>query len=104
MLKIVRAVLHHVHEGRKDPAQLGLVHLGTFVLLFLSGPYLKREEGKEVEEESHQTQLGSALTRSTGERDFSVALNAPLTSKSLLDLPPLHQGTHADELVLVIYR
>ncbi len=73
-LTLVRAVLHYLHEGRKDPAQLGLVHLGTFVLLFLSG-----------------------------ERDFSVALNTALPSRSSMGLPAF-TGTHADELILVVYR
>jgi hypothetical protein len=46
--KLLVPVLHFIHDGRKDPASIGLVHLGTFVLLALSA-----------------------------ERDFCVALNKP---------------------------
>jgi hypothetical protein len=57
--RVVVPVLYLLHEHRKDPARVGLVHLGTFILLCLSG-----------------------------EREFCVALNAPFTPTIPIDLPP----------------
>lgn len=67
-------VLTLIHEGRKDPAQLGLVHLGIFTLLFFSG-----------------------------EREFAIALNRPVTKKVYIDLPKF-TGNYADFLLLVFIK
>lgn len=68
--------MHRIYQGRKDPAQLGHVHLTVLILLVLSS-----------------------------ERDFAISLNEPLTTtyKSQLDLPRF-TGTHADLLVLVLLK
>jgi hypothetical protein len=71
---VLYPIFHLIHEGRKDPAQLGLVHLGIFVLLFLSG-----------------------------EREFSITLNRALNKKILIDLPKF-TGNYADYLILVFIK
>ena len=53
-------------------AQLGLIHLCTFVLLLLSG-----------------------------ERQFAIALNSPMKNRPSTNVPPF-TGTYADYLLLVI--
>jgi hypothetical protein len=75
-LTVLYALLHRIYQGRKDPAQLGHVHLTVLILLVLSS-----------------------------ERDFAISLNEPLTTayKSQLDLPRF-TGTHADLLVLVLLK
>ena len=51
---------------------IGMLHVGVFILLVLSG-----------------------------ERNFSVRLNKPYSSKVPMDIPRLSKGTHADLLFLV---
>lgn len=55
-------------------ARVGLVHIGVFILLLLSG-----------------------------ERNFGVRLNKPYTASVSMDVP-LFSGTHADLLILVFHR
>jgi hypothetical protein len=74
-IEIIYPVLHYVYQGRKDSAQLGLVHLGVFFLLYLSG-----------------------------EREFSIALNRPFNKPLVIDIPKFWNGTYADYLVLVIIQ
>jgi len=91
--KVVDPILHFLHEGRKDSstchsklptvfyiltlffcsllAQSGLIHLGTFILLFLSG-----------------------------EREFGVQLNKTFTRTLTIQLAPF-TGNYADYLILV---
>lgn len=63
-----------MYKSRRDPAQIGLVHICTFVLLKLSG-----------------------------ERSFGVALNKPFTKKLPTDLP-LFRGCHADLLTITLHK
>lgn len=63
-----------MYQSRRDPAQIGLVHICTFVLLKLSG-----------------------------ERSFGVALNKPFTAKLPTDLP-LFSGGHADLVAITLHK
>eukprot|EP01090_Pellita_catalonica_P004373 TRINITY_DN141_c0_g1_i1.p1 TRINITY_DN141_c0_g1~~TRINITY_DN141_c0_g1_i1.p1 ORF type:complete len:662 (+),score=125.54 TRINITY_DN141_c0_g1_i1:377-2362(+) len=71
---IIDPLLHFLHEGRKDWTQLGMIHLGVFTLLLLSG-----------------------------EREFSVQLNKPFTRKLFIDLPTF-TGSYADYMILIFYK
>ncbi len=53
-------------------AKIGLMHIGVFILLLLSG-----------------------------ERNFGVRLNKPYTTRIPMDIP-VFTGTHADLLIIVI--
>ena len=63
-----------MYRSRRDPAQIGLVHICTFILLKFSG-----------------------------ERSFGVALNKPFTKKLPTDLPLFH-GCHADLLTITLHK
>jgi len=71
---ILVPILQYLHEARKDPSQIGLLQLGTFILLLLSGI-----------------------------REFSVTLNSPFTAKLSIGLPSF-TGNYSDALILVIFR
>jgi len=72
--KVVDPILHYLHEGRKDSTQSGLIHLGTFILLFMSG-----------------------------EREFGVQLNKSFTRKLTIEFPTF-TGNYADYLILVFHK
>lgn len=55
-------------------AQLGLMHIGVFIILLLSG-----------------------------ERNFGVRLNKPYTSRTAFDIT-VFTGNHADLLIIVSYE
>jgi hypothetical protein len=63
-----------MYKSRRDPAQIGLVHICTFVLLKLSG-----------------------------ERSLGVCLNKPFNKKLPTDLP-LFRGCHADLLTITLHK
>jgi len=72
--RIIYPILYFLYEGRKDTTQNGLIHLGVFTLLFLSG-----------------------------KREFGVQLNKPFTRKVTIDLPTF-TGSYADFLILVFHK
>jgi hypothetical protein len=73
--QLLLPVLFLLHKAQRSPAQLvGLLHVASFVLLVLSS-----------------------------ERSFAVRLNDPYTAKLPLDIP-IFQGSHADLLVLSLYK
>ncbi|XP_028968759.1 protein HID1 [Galendromus occidentalis] len=74
VLNILVPTLYHLNEARADPSRVGLVHIGVFILLLLSG-----------------------------ERNFGVRLNKPYAASVSMDVP-VFSGTHADLLVLVFHR
>lgn len=74
VLEILVPILYHLNECKNDQSKIGLIHIGVFILLLLSG-----------------------------ERNFGVRLNKPYTSRLLLDLP-VFTGTHADLLIVVFHR
>lgn len=63
-----------MYKSRRDPAQIGLVHICTFILLKFSG-----------------------------ERSFGVSLNKPFTKKLPTDLPLFH-GCHSDLLAITLHK
>jgi hypothetical protein len=73
--RLLAPLCYFMFQGRNDPAQAGLIHICTFLLLLLSG-----------------------------ERNFGVALNKPYAQGSLPLALPLFEGTHADLLVVVVHK
>ena len=72
--RLIVPICFLMYKSRRDPAQIGLVHICTFVLLKLSG-----------------------------ERSFGVSLNKPFTQKLPTDLP-LFSGCHADLLTITLHK
>lgn len=73
VLDLLVPILYYINDARADPARVGLIHMGVFLILLLSG-----------------------------ERNFGVRLNKPFTNRGLLDVPAF-TGTHADLLVIVSF-
>lgn len=74
VLSILVPLLYHLNDARADQSRIGLIHIGVFILLLLSG-----------------------------ERNFGVRLNKPFTAAAPTDVP-VFSGTHADFLILVFHR
>ncbi|CAN8003168.1 unnamed protein product, partial [Ixodes hexagonus] len=74
VLDILVPTLYHLNDARADQSRVGLVHIGVFILLLLSG-----------------------------ERNFGVRLNKPYTASIPMDIP-VFTGTHADLLVIVFHK
>ena len=72
--EIIVPVCFLMYKSRRDPAQIGLVHICTFILLKMSG-----------------------------ERSFGVSLNKAFTKKLPTDLP-LFSGCHADLLTITLHK
>jgi hypothetical protein len=71
---LVVPICYLMYKARRDPAQIGLVHICTFCLLKLSG-----------------------------ERSFGVSLNKAFTKKLPTDLP-LFSGGHNDLLAITLHK
>ncbi|XP_043211845.1 protein HID1-like [Amphibalanus amphitrite] len=74
VLQITVPILYHLNECRADQARVGLMHIGVFILLLLSG-----------------------------ERNFGVRLNKPYTAAVAMDVP-VFSGTHGDLLIIVFHK
>ncbi|CAH8542092.1 unnamed protein product [Schistosoma turkestanicum] len=74
VLDLLVPILYHLNNSRNDQSRMGLIHVGVFILLLLSG-----------------------------ERNFGVRLNKPYRHRALLNVP-VFTGTHADLLVIVSHR
>ncbi|KAI1731955.1 high-temperature-induced dauer-formation protein [Ditylenchus destructor] len=74
VLEILVPILYHLNDARNDPARVGLIHMGVFLILLLSG-----------------------------ERNFGVRLNKPFTSRGVIDVQAF-TGTHADLLIIVFHK
>ncbi|XP_076309037.1 LOW QUALITY PROTEIN: protein HID1-like [Tachypleus tridentatus] len=74
VLEVLVPVLYHLNDARADQSRVGLVHIGVFILLLLSG-----------------------------ERNFGVRLNKPYTASVPMDIP-VFTGTHADLLIIVFHK
>ncbi|KAL7488598.1 hypothetical protein ACHAW6_014187 [Cyclotella cf. meneghiniana] len=72
--ELVVPLCYLMHVSRKESAQVGLVHICTFILLKLSG-----------------------------ERSFGVSLNRPFRTKLPCDLP-LFTGSHADLVCITLHK
>ncbi|EEB12382.1 conserved hypothetical protein [Pediculus humanus corporis] len=74
VLEILVPILYHLNDSRADQSRVGLMHIGVFILLLLSG-----------------------------ERNFGVRLNKPYTATVPMDIP-VFTGTHADLLIVVFHK
>ncbi|XP_046552525.1 LOW QUALITY PROTEIN: protein HID1-like [Haliotis rubra] len=74
VLDILVPILYFLNDARADQSRVGLMHIGVFILLLLSG-----------------------------ERNFGVRLNKPYTVRVPMDIP-VFTGTHADFLVIVFHK
>ncbi|KAL7571261.1 hypothetical protein ACA910_008916 [Epithemia clementina (nom. ined.)] len=72
--EVIVPICFLMYKSRRDPAQIGLVHICTFILLKMSG-----------------------------ERSFGVSLNKAFTKKLPTDLP-LFSGCHADLLTITLHK
>lgn len=74
VLEILVPILYHLNDSRADQSRVGLMHIGVFILLLLSG-----------------------------ERNFGVRLNKPYTATIPMDIP-VFTGTHADLIIIVFHK
>ncbi|XP_028177742.1 protein HID1 [Ostrinia furnacalis] len=74
VLEVLVPILYHLNDSRADQSRVGLMHIGVFILLLLSG-----------------------------ERNFGVRLNKPYAAAVPMDIP-VFTGSHADLLVVVFHK
>ncbi|KAM6898381.1 protein HID1b isoform 2-T2 [Lycodopsis pacificus] len=74
VLDVLVPILFSLNDARADQSRVGLMHIGVFILLLLSG-----------------------------ERNFGVRLNKPYALRVPMDVP-VFTGTHADLLVLIFHK
>ncbi|ELK12384.1 hypothetical protein PAL_GLEAN10014749 [Pteropus alecto] len=74
VLDILVPILYFLNDARADQSRVGLMHIGVFILLLLSG-----------------------------ERNFGVRLNKPYSVRVPMDVP-VFTGTHADLLIVVFHK
>ncbi|XP_069125176.1 protein HID1-like [Argopecten irradians] len=74
VLDVLVPILYYLNDARADQSRVGLMHIGVFILLLLSG-----------------------------ERNFGVRLNKPYTVRVPMDIP-VFTGTHADFLIIVFHK
>ncbi|KAM6951683.1 protein HID1b [Aplochiton taeniatus] len=74
VLDILVPILFYLNDARADQSRVGLMHIGVFILLLLSG-----------------------------ERNFGVRLNKPYMVRVPMDIP-VFTGTHADLLIVIFHK
>ncbi|CAF1370839.1 unnamed protein product [Adineta steineri] len=74
VLDVLVPILYYLNDARSDTSKTGLMHIGVFILLLLSG-----------------------------ERNFGVRLNKPYITRVPMDIP-VFTGTHADLLIIVFHK
>ncbi|XP_034049903.1 protein HID1-like isoform X2 [Thalassophryne amazonica] len=74
VLDMLIPILFYLNDARADQSCVGLMHIGVFILLLLSG-----------------------------ERNFGVRLNKPYTLRVPMDTP-VFTGTHADLLIVIFHK
>ncbi|XP_041830912.1 protein HID1b isoform X1 [Melanotaenia boesemani] len=74
VLEMLVPILFYLNDARADQSRVGLMHIGVFILLLLSG-----------------------------ERNFGVRLNKPYTLRVPMDMP-VFTGTHADLLIVIFHK
>uniref|UniRef100_A0A671XIL6 HID1 domain containing n=1 Tax=Sparus aurata TaxID=8175 RepID=A0A671XIL6_SPAAU len=74
VLDMLVPILFNLNDARADQSRVGLMHIGVFILLLLSG-----------------------------ERNFGVRLNKPFTLRVPMDIP-VFTGTHADLLIVIFHK
>ncbi|XP_071265078.1 protein HID1-like isoform X3 [Salvelinus alpinus] len=74
VLDVLVPILFYLNDARADQSRVGLVHIGVFIVLLLSG-----------------------------ERNFGVRLNKPYSVRVPMDIP-VFTGTHADLLIVIFHK
>uniref|UniRef100_A0AAZ3RJI4 Uncharacterized protein n=1 Tax=Oncorhynchus tshawytscha TaxID=74940 RepID=A0AAZ3RJI4_ONCTS len=74
VLDVLVPILFYLNDARADQSRVGLLHIGVFILLLLSG-----------------------------ERNFGVRLNKPYSVRVPMDIP-VFTGTHADLLIVIFHK
>ncbi|XP_059180455.1 protein HID1-like [Centropristis striata] len=74
VLDVLVPILFSLNDARADQSRVGLMHIGVFILLLLSG-----------------------------ERNFGVRMNKPYTLRVPMDIP-VFTGTHADLLIVIFHK
>ncbi|XP_071385558.1 protein HID1b isoform X2 [Centroberyx affinis] len=74
VLDMLVPILFYLNDARADQSRAGLMHIGVFIILLLSG-----------------------------ERNFGVRLNKPYTLRVPMDIP-VFTGTHADLLIVIFHK
>uniref|UniRef100_A0A3B5L4H7 Uncharacterized protein n=1 Tax=Xiphophorus couchianus TaxID=32473 RepID=A0A3B5L4H7_9TELE len=74
VLEMLVPILFYLNDARADQSRVGLMHIGVFILLLLSG-----------------------------ERNFGVRLNKPYTLRVPMDIS-VFTGTHADLLIVIFHK
>ncbi|XP_041077271.1 protein HID1-like [Polyodon spathula] len=74
VLDILVPILFYLNDAQADQSRVGLMHIGVFILLLLSG-----------------------------ERNFGVRLNKPYSVRVPMDIP-VFTGTHADLLIVIFHK
>ncbi|XP_036937356.1 protein HID1b isoform X2 [Acanthopagrus latus] len=74
VLDMLVPILFYLNDARADQSRVGLMHIGVFILLLLSG-----------------------------ERNFGVRLNKPFILRIPMDIP-VFTGTHADLLIVIFHK
>lgn len=74
VLEVLVPILFYLNNARADQSRVGLMHIGVFILLLLSG-----------------------------ERNFGVRLNKPFSLRVPMDIP-VFTGTHADLLIVIFHK
>ncbi|XP_056433505.1 protein HID1b [Gadus chalcogrammus] len=74
VLDMLVPILFYLNDARADQSRLGLMHIGVFILLLLSG-----------------------------ERNFGVRLNKPYLVRVPMDIP-VFTGSHADLLIVIFHK
>ncbi|CAF4110608.1 unnamed protein product, partial [Rotaria sp. Silwood2] len=74
ILDVIVPILYFLNDARTDSSKIGLMHIGIFILLLLSG-----------------------------ERNFGVRLNKPYVTRAPMNIP-IFTGTHADLLIIVFHK
>ncbi|XP_018544974.1 protein HID1b [Lates calcarifer] len=74
VLDMLVPILFYLNDARADQSRVGLMHIGVFIILLLSG-----------------------------ERNFGVRLNKPYTLRVPMDIP-VFTGNHADLLIVIFHK
>ncbi|CAF3294296.1 unnamed protein product [Rotaria socialis] len=74
VLDVLVPILYFLNDARENSSKIGIMHIGIFILLLLSG-----------------------------ERNFGVRLNKPYVTRVPMNIP-VFTGTHADLLIIVFHK
>lgn len=98
VLDILIPILYHLNYSRADQSKVGLMHIGVFILLLLSGTV---RIFTHIGYNDNNDDVACFVF--SGERNFGVRLNKPYTATVPMDIP-VFTGTHADLLITVFHK